>query len=736
LNKHLLNKQDCSFIAGFIRLFVIILIFFIFYFQGKANLYAQFGTESHVDAQLISEVSSIHAGKTFCAAVKLKMADHWHIYWRNPGDTGFPTSIEWILPEGFKAGEIKWPYPERIAEPPLVIYGYHGEVFLLTEIKAAENIKEGSVVTIKAKVSWLECAQVCIPGEALLQIDLAVKDDIPKPDQDMLELFANARSVLPLTSSDWRFQAALEDSQIIILAEPPAWFQDEIKSMIFLPYKADIIEYGAKQSFKKTGNSYQLKIKQATGQTQLPDTLKGILFTENGWRGAASEKAIEIAVKFTDQLNVPASQAKSELNNIWLAILFSFLGGIILNLMPCVLPVLSIKIMSFIKQAGEERSKSLQHGLVFTLGVLVSFWVLAGALLILRAGGEQLGWGFQLQSPAFLIILSLFMFLFALSMFGVFEIGVSLTTVAGKTQGQSGLLGSFISGITATVVATPCTAPFMGSALGFSLTQPVWVSLLIFTFLGLGMAAPFLLLSSIPSLLRFVPKPGRWMESLKEFMGFLLLATVIWLIWVLGIQAGTNAVTIVLIALLFAGLAAWIYGRWGSVAMPKRTRIISITAALILAAGGIFFALTNIDAYAVSKGQAASTMEGIEWQTYSEDMLKKLQNDGKPVFIDFTAAWCLSCQVNESVAFSSKEVQAKFKELGIAALKADWTSRDETITRALAKYGRNSVPLYVFYNEKQNSKPVILPEIITPGIVLEAIDTMQLKHVREGGGNF
>jgi thiol:disulfide interchange protein DsbD len=258
------------------------------------------------------------------------------------------------------------------------------------------------------------------------------------------------------------------------------------------------------------------------------------------------------------------------------------------------------------------------------------------------------------------------MFLFALSMFGVFEIGVSLTTVAGKTQEQSGWLGSFISGITATVVATPCTAPFMGSALGFSLTQPVWVSLLIFTFLGLGMAAPFLLLSSIPSLLRFVPKPGRWMESLKEFMGFLLLATVIWLIWVLGIQAGTNAVTIVLIALLFAGLAAWIYGRWGSIAMPKRARIISITAALILAAGGIFFALTNIEAYAVSKGQAASTTEGIEWQVFSEERLKELQNTGKPVFIDFTAAWCLSCQVNESVAFSSKEVQAKFKELGIA----------------------------------------------------------------------
>jgi len=404
--------------------------------------------------------------------------------------------------------------------------------------------------------------------------------------------------------------------------------------------------------------------------------------------------------------------------------LFSFLGGMILNLMPCVLPVLSIKIMRFIKQAHDAHSKPWQHGLVFTAGVLSAFWVLAVALLILKAGGEQLGWGFQLQSPTFLIILSAFMFLLGLSMFGVFEIGTSLTTVGGQAPEKGGFFGSFMDGIIATVVATPCTAPFMGGALGYALTQPAYVSLLIFTFLGLGMAFPFALITSIPALLKYVPKPGRWMESFKQFMGFLLVATVIWLLWVLSQQTGSLVVLLVLLNLMFTSMAAWIYGRWGNLAMKERTRYTAWVLAILILVFSNGYVLANYDKYVQSTSETVLNTEGIQWQPYSDELLNRLLSEGKPVFIDFTASWCLSCQVNEKVAFSSEEVQKKFQELGVVPLKADWTKRDPEITRALSRFGRQSVPLYLLYSGKPGAKPKILPEVLTPGIVLEALESL------------
>ena len=710
LKKYFLNQT--LLIVGFLILNLI-----------PTNIFAQFGGESHVDAKLISEVVSVKPGSSFWVAVRLKMNDDWHTYWRNPGDSGLETTIDWNLPEGFSAKEINWPYPERIKEEPLMIFGYHDTIYLLTEISISENVTPGEAVFLKADVNWLECAEVCIPGQADVKVRLEVKDTSPEINDRYVETFADARSKLPLTSTDWRLRAAIKDSSIVIQAEAPDWYKDELSSVFFLPYQTDIINNIAKQPFAKLGEAYQVKVPLSKLDPQVPDTLKGILVTGNGWRGGGSENAVEIIVPLLDELTSVSSGGLSGLSSIWLALLFSFLGGIILNLMPCVLPVLSIKIMGFINQANEEQSKSWQHGVMFTLGVLISFWALASILLILKAGGAQLGWGFQLQSPAFLIVLSAFMFLFGLSMFGVFEIGTSLTTVGGKTQNKSGLGGSFVSGITATIVATPCTAPFMGSALGFALTQPGWVSMLVFTFIGLGMSAPYFLLTSIPALLKFVPKPGRWMESMKQFMGFLLVATVIWLLWVLGIQVGSNVVILVLFALLITAIGGWIYGRWGHLAMPQRTRIISTVIAFVLIIGANLYALTNADKYVVTQATSGKG-DGIEWEVYSEERIAEVKNSGEPIFIDFTAAWCLSCQVNEQVAFSSEEVQNKFKELGINSFKADWTSRDETITKALAKYGRNSVPLYVLYSGKTDEDPQLLPEIITPGIILEALESI------------
>jgi thiol:disulfide interchange protein len=407
--------------------------------------------------------------------------------------------------------------------------------------------------------------------------------------------------------------------------------------------------------------------------------------------------------------------------SVVLALAFAFLGGLILNLMPCVLPVLSLKIMGMVQQAGESPRERFRHGLMFALGVVVSFWILSGVLLLLRAGGEQLGWGFQLQSPSFVVVLAVFLFMFGLNMFGVFEIGTSLTAVGQGVGRKSAYAGSFTSGVLATTVATPCTAPFMGSALGFALGQPAYVAMLIFTFLGLGMAAPYLLLTTSPKLLKMIPKPGAWMETMKHVMAFLLMATVLWLLWVLGLQTGADGVLILLASLLLVAVAGWVLGRWGNIAKETTTRRVAQAIALVCIVGALTFSLTSIHAQKPIIGNA-QTQGTIKWMEYSPELVQRLRMEGKPVFIDFTAAWCLSCQVNDRVAFGSDEVQNAFREKGIAALKADWTNRDPVIAAGLAAFGRNSVPLYVFY--PPGKEAVLLPEILTPGIVLDALENV------------
>ncbi|MDZ7764109.1 MAG: thioredoxin family protein [Melioribacteraceae bacterium] len=445
--------------------------------------------------------------------------------------------------------------------------------------------------------------------------------------------------------------------------------------------------------------------------------MREILVSSYGWRGEDTEKALEIRVPFDE--NVVAQNNSG--TTILLAIIFAFIGGVILNLMPCVLPVLSIKIMGFVNQAGEDKKKILNHGLMFTLGVLISFWVLAGALVALRAGGQELGWGFQLQSPEFIIVLSVFLFLFALNLFGVFEIGTSLMSVGAKTANQSGAFGAFMTGVTATVVATPCTAPFMGTALGFALAQPALITMFIFTSLALGMALPYLLLAIFPNWLKYLPKPGGWMETLKQFMGFPLAATVIWLAWVLGLQTGSDGVAALMIALLLASLGAWIYGKWGTFGRKNSVKLISRLATIILVSSGLFFGITNAETNVNTGSILNNKVDGVQWEKFSQAKVDELRKQGIPVFIDFTAAWCLTCQVNERVAINTKAVVEKLEEKNVVALKADWTSRDDEITRALEKFGRNSVPLYVLYSENFD-EPMVLPEVLTSSIVLDALN--------------
>jgi len=688
-------------------------LIFLFIFSSLI-LSAQIVRTDYVESELISEVGSVKPGEPFWLALRLKMDEHFHTYWLNAGDAGLQTKIKWTLPEGFTASEINWPYPEKIYLEDLANFGYEGEVFLLTKITPPKIIEQAEI-EIKAKASWLVCKVECLPGDAEYSLKLPVRDSTPQTIEKWQQAFSDTRFNLPLKNSDWKIQSTKHENGINILMIPPQNYP-AVNEIEFFPYDGSIFQNAADQNFTRTERGYELTIPFDDFKVEDPDTLKGILISDIGWRGGNSEKALEVIIPFTRLEN--DGIAKS--SGIVLALIFAFIGGIILNLMPCVLPVLSIKIMGFVKQAGEDKKRILKHGLVFTSGVLISFWLLAGTLVALRAGGQELGWGFQLQSPEFLIILSVFLFLFALNLFGVFEIGTSLMSVGAKSSSKSGSFGDFMTGVTATIVATPCTAPFMGTALGFAMIQPPFVTLLIFSFLALGMASPYLLLSLFPAWLKYLPKPGKWMETLKQFMGFPLVATVIWLAWVLGLQTGSDGVISLLAALFLASFGVWIYGKWGTFNNTNPVKFIARVIAVFMFIGGLIFAMNTTTNNNLPENFNSKNTNGIRWEKFSQQRLDELRSAGIPVFIDFTAAWCLTCQVNERVAINSANVIKIIEEKNVIPLKADWTSRDDEITKALASFGRNSVPLYVIYAQNL-SEPIILPEILTSGIIVDAL---------------
>ena len=688
----------------------------------------------YMETELVVETTSVKPGHPFWAGLRMKMDEHWHTYWRNPGDSGLPTEIHWTLPDGFQAGEIHWPYPQKIVLDMLASYGYEGETVLLVEITPPADLETGGTVDVGAFASWLVCADICLPGDAGYVVTLPVSGDTPEADEKWTDLFTEVRENLAVSIPEWTIEAVISDSTVVLHATPPEWFRGDLANVEFYPYNEDLIDYVSPQNLEKTGTGYLLTMRRSGFYSDKPELVTGVLVSEDGWRGAGSERALAVSAVYADDLPAAVAAALSTgssglVSGLWQALLFALIGGLILNLMPCVLPVLSIKVLGFIHQAGEDTRKVRQHGLVFTAGVLLSFLALASVLIALRAGGEELGWGFQLQSPTFIVILSVIIFMFGLSLFGVFEIGTSLVGVGGRMDSGSGLGGSFMSGVLATVVATPCTAPFMGVALGYALTQSAAESLAIFGFLGLGMALPYLTLSSVPSLLRYVPRPGAWMESFKQFMGFLMMATVVWLVWVLNLQTDPNLVALVMVLLVMVGLGSWILGRWGGIAAGSRSRLTARAAAVVIIIASMAAVLSQVPAPAKADRTAMTPANsaGLDWEPFSRQLVQDLRASGKTVFVDFTAAWCLSCQVNKRVALNDSRVVAQFETLGVVPVQADWTSRDPEITRALADFGRNSVPLYVLYSGGPDSEPDILPELLTPGLVLDA-----LKKVESG----
>ena len=683
----------------------------------------------YVEAELVSEMASIQPGVPFWVAVSLRHDPHWHTYWVNPADSGLETMLVWDLPDGFEAGEIQWPYPEYIEMGGLVTYGFERDVLLLVEITPPADLDPGDSVTLKVRADWLECKEICLPGGADLALTLDVASDDTTHNEDWVERFSTARAELPLEDVDWSFEGHRADGRLTIHALSPDWFDGEITDARFYALDPELVEYLPPQNWSPTDRGYAFELIQDTTYDHQPDRIRGVLVSEDGWRGPGSEKALYVDVELSEEkagIAAALPSAPSDVSGFAVALVFAFLGGLILNLMPCVFPIISIKVMGFVRQAQEEHAAVWKHGALFAFGVLVSFWVLAGLLIALRAGGEQLGWGFHLQSPIFLIGMSVLFFLLGLNLFGVFEVGTAWLGLGQKATSSASWTGSFFSGALATVIATPCTAPFMGAALGYALTLSPVEALLIFTFLGLGMASPYVLLSAFPQWLSRVPKPGPWMETLKQSMGWLLVATVVWLAWVLNIMAGGEAVIVLIGVLFLVGLGGWVLGRWGVISRAFPVRLTAKIIASVLMLGGLVGGVVAADRLAPVELTAGTAGEqgGVQWEPFTEERLEAVRAEGKPVFINFTAAWCLTCQVNERVAFSSARVREAFEERGVIALKADWTNRDDTIGRVLEGYGRNSIPFYVLYGKGPEATYTTLPEILRPGTVLDALDKL------------
>ena len=667
-----------------------------------------------VKVELVSEREEISGGEPFEIGLRILPDPEWHVYWKNPGDAGLPPALKWKMPVGFTVSEIHYPTPSLIPAGPLAAYGYYGEALYPVTVTPPRDLRVGDTIRIELNAQWLVCKEECLPGSAFVSVSLPVVGSETTQPSLSFDLFSKTRAKIPSALPDeWHARAAVQTHKIELQIAPQLEFSDSVRFEFFAADKA-VIEYSALQNLLRD-DGYKLELVRSPYSIKAPDSISGVLAIFDG----SDSNYYEINLP-VDSLESSVTSTIEANTGLWLALLLAFVGGIILNLMPCVLPVLSLKVLGLVERAGESRKSLLWHGLAFTFGIVATFWALVIVMFILQAGGAELGWGFQLQSPVFVLIMAGFIFLMALNMFGVFEIGFLASRGVPAGQSKGGFSNAFVSGITATLLATPCTAPFMGTALGYSLTQPPMVSLLIYTSLGVGMAAPYLMLALLPSLLRFVPKPGRWMETLKQSLGFLLMATVIWLAWILSSQSGTFGLIILLGVLLTLAIAGWIYGRW-SIASKMSAVIVSRMAAAFLIAGSVIVGSLVLESNSLTPATTIDDSLGRNvWQTFSVERLDSLRLHGQPVFVDFTAAWCLSCQVNERVALVTDEVQSRFKSLNVTLLKADWTLRSPEIARALANYGRNSVPLYVLYGPHEE-EPTFLPEILTPGIVLDAL---------------
>jgi thiol:disulfide interchange protein/DsbC/DsbD-like thiol-disulfide interchange protein len=710
----------------------------------------------HTHVRLLADTKGIAPGQTFTMGVLMDMDRGWHTYWKNPGEAGLATRIFWTLPEGFKAGDILWPLPHKyIEEGDVLTLGYAGENMLLVHLTAPSNLRPGSRVTVLARIEWLECERICVPGEANLELSLPVVKG--NPERDHVALFSSYERQVPPpydSSAGIRLTTRAEDGTVelnLIPGDADRFSSQGSSGVDFYPEDIGGILV-ARPQVQITSGKATLRIGlSASNGVSGTRTLRGILlYTLEGKSSVSRALSIPLSEDFCRALHPGSSTGETPsilsrsfenisespgANTLILYVAFALIGGVLLNVMPCVLPVIALKIFGLVRLAGDQPRRVKRLGLAFSGGILASFVFLALLVIVLQAAGEQVGWGFQFQEPRFVIALAAIVFAFGLSLFGVYEIvlpGTALNKVgsllAQPTDGKNGYGASFGEGVFATILATPCTAPFLGSALGFAFSQQWPVILLIFTSVSIGMALPYLLITMRPGWIRFLPKPGDWMVTAKQVMGFLMMATMLWLLFILGSELGMEAVIWTGAFLLTVAVACWLVGRFAALtASTLRRRVIWIAALAIVVTGYTVFLESSLDigmAEAVVSSQntsAADSTGRIDWRPFSLSALESDLQTGKPVFVDFTAQWCLTCKVNEKAVLNSDAIVSRFRELGVIAVRADWTNRNPDITKLLAKFGRSGVPLYVIFPANHPESPIVLPELVTSDIVLEAL---------------
>lgn len=621
-------------------------------FSAQAQVGSAETEEVYVTPKLVMEKDTLVPGTKQKIGVIFDLAPHWHIYYKEAGDAGMPTQIDWQLPEGFKASPLLWEKPSKFVDAGITTYGYDGSTLIASEIEIPKNLKPGDKVSIKASLKWLSCKEICLPGEGNVSLDATVGQEAG-------------------------------DSK----------FASRFKTVGF------------------TGSVSELTVSDKTS-------------TEDSSQSKGSVSALDIKYK--------SQETDKESKNPLFFFGFALIGGFILNFMPCVLPVIAIKVMSFLEQADEEPGRVRVLGLVFTAGIISAFLALAAIVLSVRAAGQSVGWGFQFQYPGFIIGMCVIVLVLSLSLFGLFYVEAPAGQDGlDKLASKEGVAGTFFKGVLATTLSTPCTAPFLGAALGFAFAQPAWVVLGIFFASGLGMSLPYLVLTAQPKWMKFLPKPGAWMEKFKESMGFVMLATVIWLLGVLASQVGSEGVMWTSFFLLTIALATWIVGSFIDLSSetPRKVKVWSLASVVALAGFYLFIyqqpsVMNSING---SVGETASSSVELDssgfWKPFSVTNLDNAISSGKTIFLDFTADWCLTCKVNEKTVIGTEAVIAKMNELNVLPMKADWTKRDKDITKLLSSFGRSGVPLYVIYPAGKPEEARALPDgLLTQQMVLDALD--------------
>lgn len=680
----------------------------------------------NVRTELMADVSTVKPGEPFWVGLRQTIRPKWHTYWKNPGESGLPTEITWTLPPGATAAPIVWPTPILFEVGGITNYGFKDESMLLVRITPPADL--AGPLKLEAAANWLVCEDVCIPEEGKFELTLPSGAAATPAPPATRTLFEQARRNIP-TESPWpaRYGVAQSGDPTLIV-DAKGLKADTIGNVYFFPAEWGPIATMAKQSATVDANGIRIPLKRGDAKTALPPLLAGTLVLTEKTADGTVKQAFDVSAKldpaFTPSSASLAGAIGGEELSLVQALLFALLGGLILNLMPCVFPVLAMKAAAFARLAGHDRAEMRRDGLAYTAGVLVAFAAMAAVVLAIRAGVGEVSWGFQFQSPVFSLLIAYLFFVVGLNLSGVFEVGNRLAGVGQGLAARGGTTGAFFTGVLAVIVATPCTAPFMAAALGFALAQPAPATVAVLLAMGLGLALPYLALSMTPALQRLMPRPGPWMDRLRQFLAFPMYASAVWMIWVLTQQTGADGVLYALGGMVLIAFAIWLL-RAGSTASTATWLRRGLAAVAVLLAFGVTLKLEDGPATAASaSGNATGGVSFDGWERFSRARMAEAVAAGKPVFVDFTAAWCITCLVNERVALETTASRKAFERAGVVKLKGDWTNRDPEITGVLKELGRAGVPLYLYWAPGAE-KPKILPQVLTEAMILSELSSIE-----------